>query len=192
MTHEQEFERVRREIYDEGLGKVFVYKDRAGFKGVEHGCAYVDLVESPPYNILLTKLNKSWKKLMLDLAHEYGHVIDYVRYVDTKRWKLMDDTIKLRQYPKSTMQYKKAVIKNEYMAESYVPKFLKKFNVSIPYTSQELDEGLYVMVLIVKYELMYGKHPSSSLKKQWKHRFSCKTPKINTSWVYDLSTLLEH
>jgi len=191
MSAKSEFLRVRRVIHNEGLATTIFYRNKSAFAGQENAAAYVYIEEKPPIIILKRNSETTYLDLILDLGHEYGHVIDFIKWKNSKRWKIFlvcpDDFILSHDVPKYV---KKAMLQSELQAERYIPAFLQKFKVKVLVDKKLLEKNTYIQMATNKYELTYGVSPKGSLRKQWKHKFDQRPRKMTDKWLYNFDSFV--
>ena len=187
ISTKKEFTRLRRAITNEGLARTIVYKDRIAFAGDSKLAAYARVEEVPIVIVMCKDKRQSYKDLILTLAHEYGHVIDYVRWGTGKRWRTF---LRASSFPERTitcaMYVKRAILKTEFCADRYVRTCLKKFDVQVEYDDFEIDLAAYMNILVYKYEVMYGQRPTDKLRQQWITFYEHHHHPITAVWAYNL------
>jgi len=187
----QEFIRVRKEIHTEGLASTIFYRRKTRFMGVKDAAAYVSL---DPYKctVVLNKGRNTYEDLIVLLGHEYGHVVDYSRKPTNLRWQdytSMPEDLMLRS--KRPVRQKIALLRTEAIAEGYIPTFIKKFNISISKSAEELYARRFYYLISMKYNLMYGKPSPRKLEDQWYHLALNKAPSLDPKWLYNFKKLLK-
>lgn len=128
------------------------------------------IFDSFKYEIKVQKdKSMSYTEVLMNLLHEYGHILDRKRYGNTKRWKDTDqweydnveNTLDIPLGPK------KNILKTEFMAKEISKKLRKKFNIQS--LNDETIEGNELLnILIRRYEVLYGKPTTRALKNFWK------------------------
>lgn len=189
ISPKQEFLRARREIHEEGLARTIFYRNKNAFKSSSNCEAYVILCGTHN-TIILMKSRLSYKNLILTLGHEYGHVIDYLRWSGSARWRLhktMPDQSDARA--RTNRRQKIAFLKTELFAERYVPVFLKKFNITVDYDFDLVRAQTFSTIVSIKYELMYGRSADGDLRQQWETL--AKSSKLDPKWLYNFKKLLK-
>lgn len=142
--------------------------------------------------IVLKKGKHSYKDLILYLGHEYGHVMDYQRWGDKKRWKLQTLMPEQSDFRKgASVEEKTAFLKTEVIAERYIPVFLKKFKVAIDYDKDVIRAQTFSSIISIKYELMYGKVASEELEQQWLNMDLHNPTPLDPKWLYNFNKLLK-
>lgn len=171
----EEIYRLRNLFQEEGLADIVIVrggslKDNAG--------GYCLLSEKPPaIKILCDCFNKD---ALLSLLHEIGHVKDYNRYKQSKRWKLTafdytSDTVSTAVDYSKTTRYAFAI--TEYIAEEKIKGLLKKYAVLIPITVKELYQNQTFQTIVKLWEMYHGKIATDTAKKGM-IRFSYKQGRI--------------
>jgi hypothetical protein len=135
--------------------------------------AYVYLSENPPKIILKKEKKYTYKQLILDLLHEFGHVLDYEKYKKSKRWKIWDSYGKysLEKAKCLSKNIKVELIKTEYIAEKYVQRLLKRYNLFNLFEEARLEAEVYLQIQIRKHELIIGKYPTNRKINTWVEKF---------------------
>ncbi len=196
-TSKQELKRLCTEINASKLAKITIFWNRKFSK--EHGGVNTEgLVYSgtkPPSIYLQKTYETTYKELILSLFHEIGHVIDAKRYKKCKRLQIWDkyyftdyELEKIKNFPKYV---KFAFLHTEYIAEKYVQKLVKKFNLDLnkPFTKDEFDINSMRTVKVYKYEFLYGKSPIRKLQKLWRKQLK-KTPvELTLEYIKDVDKI---
>jgi hypothetical protein len=179
----KEFEQFCIDLQKECKTKITVITNPKKLKKyvLEAGVAYP--AENPPRIILTKSRETSYKDLIMTLAHEYGHILDYKRYKKARRWKLYFDSgyenETLEKASKLSKNAKYSILHTEYIAEKLSKKLIKKYGLESIFDSAVFDLELAIQIKISKYEFMYGKHPSGKITERWKKELE-KKPEIVT------------
>ena len=153
MHFKKEFYRLKEAVQSPGI-RVVVYKSKSYFKNND-AAGYVDLCEYPRKIFIAGKAE--YKFLIMRLLHEYGHVLDYNRWVDTTRWKLYSTYLEeennfIRKLPH---EMKRAILYSEFIADEKAKQALKIFKSHYPISL--ISDHQFINVHTRNFELTYGK-----------------------------------
>lgn len=105
------------------------------------------------------------------LLHEWGHVKDYRKNKNKKRWSLVLSypyrLPQLRTYPKYV---KLAHLASEKIAEDNVLTDLKKYDIQVEYPLWVVSSQAYLRLLSLKYEMMHGYPPDTEVAYLWEEK----------------------
>ena len=196
---EREFRRVCSEINAKGLAKVTIFWVRQFADDAKYAEAWVQ-PEVNPQEIYIQKKPRytkpqSFKDMMFCLLHEYGHVLDDVRYHGCKRLKLVrqhgfEDTQLYKVAQEYPQHVKLAFLKTEYIAEKWIPRLLRKFTVPTDLiTMKDINICNMWTIKMKKYQWKYGKHPSRTVQREWVKQLRKYAPKLTWDYVKDLDRI---
>lgn len=113
----------------------------------------------------------TYAEILLNLLHEYAHVIDRKRYGKGKRWKSRDYWDNYDTNVSAALDIpvyaKKSILKTEFLAKEISKKLRKKFNLQ-SLNDATIEGNELLNLLTRRYELLYGKTPNDRLKNFWK------------------------
>lgn len=151
MIYKKEFYRLKNIVQEDNV-QVAIY-NKPYFK-TNDGSGYADIWGKKIY----IAGKASYKFLIMRLLHEYGHVLDYYKWKNSKRWKINTDYLQTGPYVRIVSKTtKRAVLHSEFLADEQAKRCLKRFKSNYPI--ELINEHQFVNVNIRNFELAYGKAP---------------------------------
>jgi len=164
MKYQDQFYLLRDLIKESGLARIWVYEKNQYFGTDCSAYVVVSDVEIPEIRICIKdKKEETYRTVIVDLLHEYGHVLDFKQYGKTKRWKLADkfdaatsviygkdDYQILKNYPRET---RVAVVMSEHMAWEFAKKLVKIWEIDIDPDWIAVEQTAHIQHMIIKLKL---------------------------------------
>jgi len=178
IDYNAEFIKLRYILESKNLAKIWVYVGRDAFGSASctapDAQAYVvNTLTIPEIRICIEdEENNTYKNAVVNLLHEYGHVLDDKRYRKSKRYKLYAKYCPTGSFSTLVDQakyIKVAMAKTEYMAHEYGKKIAKKFNILVDDDIINLDQTTFYQSNYTR--LVYGRglKEENSIPTEWNY-----------------------
>jgi hypothetical protein len=134
----------------------------------------------------------TWMDLCHCILHEYGHILDYRKKKNTKRWILASEfdgytELTVHTAPAMPKKAKIAILQTEYIADQFAKKLAKKYNVSFPEHYLDIEQILNIKVR--KYEMIHGCPCSKNMRVIWENALATKFLPLTKNYIKDFTYL---
>ena len=178
---EQQFEEIKALVIQETGASVYFY-DKRKFSGKLEGYA---LLDSNPPHICVCRSNDKlcFNRATLVMLHEYGHIIDLMKNKKTKRVQntfKLDPTFRGKEWKfKLSRQEKIWLIKDEWYADFYAMKFVKKNDLLYLYEKFLIEQTVDVRCIYT--EIVLGKDVSREITRAWRRELKANMQIVKLS-----------
>ena len=192
-----EFVKLRYIIESRNIAKIWVYSGRETFSDATCEDAQAYVTSDPTHEIRLCvkdESNATYKEVLINLLHEYGHILDEKRYGNTQRYKIC-----MQYYPVESFAtlvnigkyIKVAIAKTEFMAGEYAKKIAKNLHINISIDDLALDQTAYYHGNYIKMVLGIPRNKKIKEFKRNIRIFKKNGIRVTSKNVDNLENLLE-